>query len=95
MLLAPTPFIIGIPASFFQYKSNVELPDDVWLIDLDKNRVIIHFKLNFKKLIKFDLKIVCPRHGEPIPELPEPELTILKSHLNQVFLMILKKAANL
>lgn len=91
MLLAPTPFIIGIPASFFQYKSNVELPDDVWLIDLDKNRVlIIHFKLKFKKfkLTKFDLKIVCPRHGEPIPELPEPELTILKSHLNQVFLMI-------
>jgi hypothetical protein len=37
--LAPTPFIIGIPASFFQYKSNVELPDDVWLIDLDKNKV--------------------------------------------------------
>jgi len=39
LLLAPTPFIIGIPASFFQYKSNVELPDDVWLIDLDKNKV--------------------------------------------------------
>jgi hypothetical protein len=37
--LAPTPFIIGIPASFFQYKTNVELPDDVWLIDLDKNKV--------------------------------------------------------
>jgi len=39
LLLAPTPFIIGIPASFFQYKTNVELPDDVWLIDLDKNKV--------------------------------------------------------
>ena len=43
VLLAPTPFIIGIPASFFQYKSNVELPDDVWLIDLDKNKVEINF----------------------------------------------------
>lgn len=46
LLLAPTPFIIGIPASFFQYKSNVELPDDVWLIDLDKNKVEINFRKN-------------------------------------------------
>jgi hypothetical protein len=65
LLLAPTPFIIGIPASFFAYKSNLSLPDDVWLVDLDKN------------------KIVPASHGEPLPEIPEPELAILRNHLNQ------------
>ncbi|KAK3590549.1 hypothetical protein CHS0354_023617 [Potamilus streckersoni] len=39
LLLAPTPFIIGVPASFLMYKKNVKLPDDVWLIDLDSNKV--------------------------------------------------------
>jgi hypothetical protein len=38
--LAPTPYIIGVPASFLRYKKNFRLPDDVWLIDLDANRVI-------------------------------------------------------
>lgn len=28
-------------------------------------------------------RIVSPRHGDPIPELPEPEHTILRNHLNQ------------
>ena len=65
-MLAPTPFIIGIPASFFQYKTNVSLPDDVWLVDLDKN------------------KIIPASHCEPISELPEPELLIVKNHLHQV-----------
>ena len=65
LLLAPTPFIIGVPASFFIYKSNFQLPDDIWVVDLDKN------------------KIVPARHGEPIPELPEPEVSILKNNLNQ------------
>ena len=40
LLLAPTPYIIGVPASFLRYKKNFRLPDDVWLIDLDANRVI-------------------------------------------------------
>ena len=66
LLLAPTPFIIGVPSSFLQYKTNFQLPDDVWLIDLDRN------------------KIFPPRNGEPIPELPEPEISTLKRHLNQI-----------
>jgi hypothetical protein len=65
LLSAPTPFIIGIPASFFAYKNNSLLPDDVWLVDLDKN------------------KIVAARNGEPIPELPQAEHSLLKNHLNQ------------
>ncbi|XP_060767672.1 MAP kinase-activating death domain protein isoform X5 [Neoarius graeffei] len=40
LLLAPTPYIIGVPASFFLYKSDFKMPDDVWLVDLDCNRVI-------------------------------------------------------
>ncbi|XP_069988793.1 MAP kinase-activating death domain protein isoform X4 [Penaeus vannamei] len=39
LLLAPTPFIIGIPASFLLYKKHFGLPDDVWLIDLDANKI--------------------------------------------------------
>ncbi|XP_068225676.1 MAP kinase-activating death domain protein-like isoform X1 [Palaemon carinicauda] len=39
LLLAPTPFIIGIPASFLLYKKHFTLPDDVWLVDLDANKI--------------------------------------------------------
>lgn len=41
LLLAPTPYIIGVPASFFLYKSDFRMPDDVWLVDLDANKVIM------------------------------------------------------
>ncbi|XP_043100328.1 MAP kinase-activating death domain protein isoform X50 [Puntigrus tetrazona] len=40
LLLAPTPYVIGVPASFFLYKSDFKVPDDVWLVDLDCNKVI-------------------------------------------------------
>ncbi|XP_015787320.1 MAP kinase-activating death domain protein isoform X2 [Tetranychus urticae] len=40
LLLAPTPYIIGIPASFLMFKRNFRLPNDVWLVDLDSNRVL-------------------------------------------------------
>ncbi|XP_067258463.1 MAP kinase-activating death domain protein isoform X7 [Chanodichthys erythropterus] len=39
LLLAPTPYVIGVPASFFLYKSDFKMPDDVWLVDLDCNKV--------------------------------------------------------
>ncbi|XP_055298322.1 MAP kinase-activating death domain protein isoform X7 [Sitodiplosis mosellana] len=66
LLLAPTPFVIGIPASFLMYKKNFRLPDDIWLVDLDSNKL-------------------SPPTGsnEGIPVLPEPEGTILRSHLHQ------------
>ncbi|XP_075044239.1 MAP kinase-activating death domain protein isoform X22 [Mixophyes fleayi] len=41
LLLAPTPYIIGVPASFFLYKSDFRMPDDVWLVDLDTNKVVV------------------------------------------------------
>ncbi|XP_059150887.1 MAP kinase-activating death domain protein-like isoform X3 [Physella acuta] len=40
LLLAPTPYLIGVPASFFGYKKDFPLPDDIWLIDLDGNKII-------------------------------------------------------
>ncbi|UXI19558.1 hypothetical protein NH340_JMT05501 [Sarcoptes scabiei] len=40
LLLAPTPYIIGVPSSFLFYKKNFKLPDDVWLVDLDSNKII-------------------------------------------------------
>ncbi|XP_044017173.1 MAP kinase-activating death domain protein isoform X2 [Aphidius gifuensis] len=39
LLLAPTPFVIGIPASFLMYKQNFQMPDDIWLVDLDSNKI--------------------------------------------------------
>lgn len=39
LLLAPTPYIIGVPASFFLYKSDFKMPDDLWLVDLDSSKV--------------------------------------------------------
>ncbi|XP_014227945.1 MAP kinase-activating death domain protein isoform X4 [Trichogramma pretiosum] len=39
LLLAPTPFVIGIPASFLMFKKNFRMPDDIWLVDLDSNRI--------------------------------------------------------
>lgn len=39
LLLAPTPYIIGVPASFFLYKADFKMPDDVWLVDLDSSKV--------------------------------------------------------
>ncbi|NXO00310.1 MADD protein, partial [Rhinopomastus cyanomelas] len=47
LLLAPTPYIIGVPASFFLYKLDFKMPDDVWLIDLDTNRVIVPTNAEF------------------------------------------------
>ena len=39
LLLAPTPYLIGVPASFFRYKKDFPLPDDIWIVDLDANKV--------------------------------------------------------
>ncbi|GAB1600655.1 MAP kinase-activating death domain protein-like isoform X7 [Argonauta hians] len=39
LLLVPTPYIIGVPSSFFLYKAGFMMPDDVWLVDLDSNKI--------------------------------------------------------
>ncbi|GFN96271.1 MAP kinase-activating death domain protein, partial [Plakobranchus ocellatus] len=40
LLLAPTPYLIGVPASFFGYKKGFPLPDDIWVVDLDANKIV-------------------------------------------------------
>lgn len=60
------------------FKKNFRLPDDIWLIDLDSN------------------KISAPTGtAEEIPPLPEPEGTILKNHLRQVFFVFIWKSDNI
>lgn len=36
----PTPYVVGIPVNFFSLKRQFSLPDDIWLVDLDTNKVI-------------------------------------------------------
>uniref|UniRef100_A0A8R1DES0 MAP kinase-activating death domain protein n=1 Tax=Caenorhabditis japonica TaxID=281687 RepID=A0A8R1DES0_CAEJA len=64
LLLAPTPFLIGVPSSFFHHRKIKELPSDVILVDLDTN---------------------CLQEPDDlyIPDLPEPEVSILKEKLKK------------
>lgn len=70
LLLAPTPYVIGIPASFLLFKKNIQLPGDVWLCDLDSGRLTAASGSG--------------EVGQQPPALPEPEGTVLKNHLRQV-----------
>ncbi|KJH48733.1 DENN domain protein [Dictyocaulus viviparus] len=63
LLLAPTPFVIGVPASFFAHKRIKEVPNDVILVDLDSNQITVLDDLF-------------------IPNMPEPDVTILKNSLS-------------
>ncbi|CAL8105711.1 unnamed protein product [Calicophoron daubneyi] len=40
LLLSPTPYLIGIPATFLAQKRNFLIPPDVWLVDLDTNKIM-------------------------------------------------------
>ncbi|THD22209.1 putative Map-kinase activating death domain protein [Fasciola hepatica] len=40
LLLSPTPYLIGIPATFLNQKKGFLIPSDVWLVDLDTNRMM-------------------------------------------------------
>ncbi|CAI4223935.1 unnamed protein product [Auanema sp. JU1783] len=40
ILLAPTPFVIGVPAMFFKHKK-ITLPSDIVLVDLDSCQVVV------------------------------------------------------
>ncbi|XP_048584586.1 MAP kinase-activating death domain protein isoform X2 [Nematostella vectensis] len=42
LLLAPTPYVIGVPASFFRYKSkDFQIPGDLWVFDLDSSKMTV------------------------------------------------------
>lgn len=76
LLYAPTPYIIGIPASFGQTRKTC-LPNDVWLFDLDSDSVT-----------------APPGPAGQIPPLPEPEGTMLRTHLKQVYYMYSNRCSN-
>ena len=40
LLLAPTPFIIGVTDEFVRQKQLKRLPGDIWLVDLDSGEVM-------------------------------------------------------
>lgn len=100
LLLAPTPYIIGVPASFFLYKAEFKIPDDVWLVDLDSSKVQLHPNILFSRcfffldvtvptsIILFSLQVIAPTNAEILPPLPEPEAMELKKHLKQVLCAI-------
>ncbi|TMS37002.1 hypothetical protein L596_004034 [Steinernema carpocapsae] len=58
LLLAPTPFIIGVPASFFLHRKIKKLPNDVILVDLDTNEVTIPEGLEIPPLPEPDTSIL-------------------------------------
>ncbi|XP_066917610.1 MAP kinase-activating death domain protein-like [Clytia hemisphaerica] len=46
LLLAPTPYVIGIPSSFFALKTNFEVPTDVLIVDLDTNKMSVPLQMD-------------------------------------------------
>ncbi|KHJ77191.1 DENN domain protein [Oesophagostomum dentatum] len=58
LLLAPTPFVIGVPASFFAHKRIKEVPNDVILVDLDTNHVTVPDDLFIPPLPEPDVSIL-------------------------------------
>eukprot|EP00094_Tigriopus_californicus_P007677 TCALIF_07393-PA protein Name:"Similar to rab3-GEF MAP kinase-activating death domain protein (Drosophila melanogaster)" AED:0.23 eAED:0.14 QI:0/0.48/0.46/0.88/0.96/0.96/26/0/2175 len=67
LLLAPTPYIIGLPTSFLACKRNMKLPEEIWLVDLDAATIVPPNGTS-----------ICD-----IPTFPEPEAKALKTHLKQ------------
>ncbi|VDK68677.1 unnamed protein product, partial [Cylicostephanus goldi] len=55
LLLAPTPFVIGVPASFFAHKRIKEVPSDVILVDLDANHITVPDELFIPSLPEPDV----------------------------------------
>lgn len=47
LLLAPTPYVIGIPSSFFRIKGmNFQVPHDVLIVDLDTNKMNVPLSMD-------------------------------------------------
>ncbi|CAJ0563972.1 unnamed protein product, partial [Mesorhabditis spiculigera] len=50
LLLAPTPFVIGVPSSFWAHKKLQEIPSDIIVVDLDSCQVHIPEELSLPEL---------------------------------------------
>ena len=73
LLLAPTPFLIGLPSSFLKHNKLPAVPEDVWLVDLDAACVT---------------PPSSPAGDQTVPPLPVQEGATLRSQLKQVQLFI-------
>ncbi|CAJ0938342.1 unnamed protein product, partial [Mesorhabditis belari] len=55
LLLAPTPFIIGVPSSFWAHKKLQEIPSDIIVVDLDACQVHVPEELTLPELPEPDV----------------------------------------
>lgn len=66
LLLAPTPFLIGVPSSFFHHRKIRDLPSDVILVDLDTNCLHVPDDLYIPELPEPDVSELKERLKEAI-----------------------------
>ncbi|XP_060532384.1 MAP kinase-activating death domain protein isoform X2 [Cylas formicarius] len=78
LLLAPTPFVIGLPVSFLMYKKNFRLPDDVCLVDLDSNK--LHSPIDIPPLPEPEGTILKNHLKQAISNLTAPSNTNAQLH---------------
>ncbi|XP_051708918.1 MAP kinase-activating death domain protein isoform X28 [Oryctolagus cuniculus] len=98
LLLAPTPYIIGVPASFFLYKLDFKMPDDVWLVDLDSNRVIAPTNAEVLPILPEPESLELKKHlKQALASMSlntQPILNLEKFHEGQEIPLLLGKPSN-
>ncbi|XP_019511899.1 PREDICTED: MAP kinase-activating death domain protein isoform X14 [Hipposideros armiger] len=98
LLLAPTPYIIGVPASFFLYKLDFKMPDDVWLVDLDSNRVIAPTNAEVLPVLPEPESLELKKHlKQALASMSlntQPILNLEKFHEGQEIPLLLGKPSN-
>ncbi|KAL4104662.1 hypothetical protein QTP88_019944 [Uroleucon formosanum] len=63
---SPVPYVVGVPSSFFLTKRDFRFPKDVWIVDLDSNKITPPIVIN---------------REDAIPQLPKSESLTLKNNL--------------
>ncbi|XP_023365387.1 MAP kinase-activating death domain protein isoform X6 [Otolemur garnettii] len=98
LLLAPTPYIIGVPASFFLYKLDFKMPDDVWLVDLDSNRVIAPTNAEVLPILPEPESLELKKHlKQALASMSlntQPILNLEKFHEGQEIPLLLGRSSN-
>ncbi|CAF1335976.1 unnamed protein product, partial [Didymodactylos carnosus] len=65
LLLIPTPFLIGVPASFFPYKGHTKKFDDIWIVDLDANQALASMSMDPEPIQIFDSSLIDRSYSNP------------------------------
>uniref|UniRef100_A0A5S6Q1S7 MAP kinase-activating death domain protein n=1 Tax=Trichuris muris TaxID=70415 RepID=A0A5S6Q1S7_TRIMR len=66
LLLAPTPFVIGVPASFFEMRPFPVLPTDIVLVDLDSSKVTMPSGTSVPSVPEADWNNLLARFSEAL-----------------------------